>query len=186
MRKSLSLIGIIVLGIIAGVSGYTLYYKQAGSEINAGASSTKQAPLPMLGQMRPDFSLSDIDGQSHNISEWDNNVIVLNFWATWCPPCRREIPALIEIQNQFGPKGVQVLGVAIDQLNLVEEYGDMMGINYPVLVGELEASNITQQYGNSFGQLPYTVIIDRNGKIAHIKRGEITTAQAATAITPLL
>jgi len=171
LKQSLLLI---VLGLAAAGAGFMLF--QANTVQNAADEKTH----------RPDFSLPDVEGVEHAISEWDNKVIILNFWATWCPPCRREIPTFIKLQNQFGKQGLQIIGVAIDQVDLVEAYADNMGVNYPILVGENNAINVTQNYGNQYGQLPYTVIIDRQGFIVRVKHGEVTYEEAIEFIKPLL
>ncbi|HHC73093.1 MAG TPA: TlpA family protein disulfide reductase [Thiotrichales bacterium] len=178
-----------VVAVILGVSGYALWQGSfrppaippAGEERSPAAAASK-----VLGQSAPEFTLADLEGTPHRLSEWQGKVVVVNFWATWCPPCRREIPALIQLQEEWGERGVQVVGIAIDQPQLVEEYSDTMGINYPILVGEAEAVEISRRYGNRFGQLPYTAIVDPRGEIAAIKRGEITLEQAQRIIEPLL
>jgi len=113
-------------------------------------------------------------------------VVLLNFWATWCPPCRHEIPDFIALQKEYGAKGLQVVGVALDQNDLVEQYRDTAGIDYPLLVGDLDAVDVAKAYGNSYGELPYTVFIDRKGRIAAIHRGGITKDAAEAAIKKLL
>ena len=125
-----------------------------------------------------DVGLPDLDGQLRRISEWDGKVLVVNFWATWCPPCRREIPAFIELQETYGPRGVQFVGVAVDTPNNVSDFVDPMGINYPTLVGESDAIAIAKQYGNRLGVLPYTVV--------YVHRNELSYADAEAVIQPLL
>ena len=161
---------------LAAFAGYTLQSHLVGSD----TGSTSE-----LG-IRPEFAMLDLEGKQHNISDWDGQVILLNFWATWCPPCRDEIPAFIKLQEQYGAAGFQVIGLAIDQLELVEGYSDSMGINYPILMGETEGLEITTQYGNRLNMLPYSVIIDRSGMIRYIKKGEIEKEEIEQLITPLL
>ncbi|KPJ87757.1 MAG: hypothetical protein AMJ53_17640, partial [Gammaproteobacteria bacterium SG8_11] len=111
---------------------------------------------------------------------------VLNFWATWCPPCRKETPMFVELQEQWGAQGLQFVGVAIDEINKVKEFMDTYGVNYPMLIGVDDAIEISKAYGNRFGALPYTVIIDRNGDIAHVQRGELERDMAVKTIQALL
>jgi peroxiredoxin len=140
----------------------------------------------LIGKQRPDFSLSDLHGQRRQIGEWDGKVLVLNFWATWCPPCVREMPNFAEMQAQYAERGLQFIGIAIDDKQMVQDFIDTMGVSYPILIGAADAIEISRRYGNRFGALPYSVIIDRNGKIAYIQKGELLQDVAEKAILPLL
>lgn len=143
------------------------------------------ATLP-TSDARSEFLLPDLQGQMRNIREWDGKVIVLNFWATWCPPCRKEIPAFIKVQEELGPRGVQFIGVAIDDRQAVRDFSDEMGINYPLLTGEADASAVAQTYGNRMLVLPFTAIINKAGQVVHAKAGELTQAQVRNLLLPLL
>ncbi len=136
--------------------------------------------------LRSEFLLPDLQGQMHNIREWDGKVIVLNFWATWCPPCRKEIPDFIRLQTELGPRGVQFVGVAIDDRQAVQDFRDEMGINYPLLIGEADATAVSQNYGNRMAALPFTAIINRDGKIVQARPGEFSEAQMRSLLLPLL
>lgn len=140
----------------------------------------------VIGKQRPGFILPDTSGSEHNIGEWDGKVLVINFWATWCPPCRKEMPAFIELQDEFADQGLQFIGVAIDDADKVKDFMDTYGVNYPMLLGDLAAIEIAKQYGNRFGALPYTVIVDREGKIVFTRRGELEKHEAETEIKKLL
>ena len=140
----------------------------------------------VVGSPRPEFALADTEGTPHNIKEWDGKVLVINFWATWCPPCRKEMPAFIELQEQYGAQGLQFVGVAIDEADKVADFMDTYGVNYPMLLGDLAAIDVGKQYGNRFGALPYTVIVDRQGKIAFTRRGELEKHDAEAEIKKLL
>lgn len=133
-----------------------------------------------------EFTLNDLDGNQHNIHEWDGHVLVLNFWATWCPPCRRETPMFVELQDKYGAKGLQFVGIAIDNKDKVTDFMDTFGVNYPMLIGTDDAIQVSKSFGNRFGALPYTVIIDRNGIIQRIQRGELTRSVAEKTIQALL
>jgi peroxiredoxin len=152
----------------------------------AANSEGKKAAEAMVEKTIPEFTLPDLDGAPHNISEWHGKVIVLNFWATWCPPCRKETPMLVDLQDKLGPQGLQLVGVAIDKIDKVKEFMDTYGVNYPMLIGVDDAIEIAKSYGNRFGALPYTVIIDRNGHIAHVQRGELERDVALKTIDKLL
>lgn len=117
------------------------------------------------------FTLNDVDGASHSSSDWQNKTQILNFWATWCPPCRREIPLLIEFANQNAD--FQVVGIAIDDAEAVKEFSAEVGINYINLVGQADAIKVGMDYGNASGALPYTVVVSPSGEIIHRVIGEL-------------
>ena len=157
--------------------------QQASPEIPPQATTDTSSPI---GKQRPEFSLADLQGKVHDIKEWDGKVLVINFWATWCPPCRKELPAFVELQEKYAAKGLQFVGVAVDTPQNVSDFVDTYGVNYPMLVAELEAIDIGKKYGNRFGALPYTVIVDRSGKIVFVHRGELPKEIAEKSILPLL
>lgn len=125
-------------------------------------------------EMRPTFALPDLDGEARSISEWDGELIVLNFWATWCPPCLKEIPVFTELQEDYANAGVQFLGVAIDDPEDARALRDELDMNYLSFHGVQEAMDINEAYGNELGTLPYTVVIDRDGAIVHRFEREVT------------
>ncbi len=178
--KPSKLIAGAIVFLVFAISGNAFYqWLLNRSEANVVAQQ-------MVSKIRPDFSLPDVDGKMRSISEWDGKVTVVNFWATWCPPCRREIPAFIELQETYENQGLQFIGVAIDSLEKVQDFIDTMGINYPTLIGENKAIEISNDYGNQFSALPYTAIINRQGNITFVKRGELTREQVEKQIKPLL
>ncbi|WP_455210431.1 TlpA family protein disulfide reductase [Kaarinaea lacus] len=172
---------LLILTFVVGLWGGNQLIKMIAS-----SSQGQQAADAMVEQKNPEFTLPDIDGVQHNIREWQGNVIVLNFWATWCPPCRKETPMFVELQEEWGSRGLQFVGVAIDEINKVKEFMDTYGVNYPMLIGVDDAIEISKAYGNRFGALPYTVIIDRKGNIAHVQRGELERNVAEKTIKALL
>jgi thiol-disulfide isomerase/thioredoxin len=134
-----------------------------------------------------DFSLPDLDGKTHSLSEWRGKVIVLNFWATWCPPCREEIPLFIALQKRHGSDGIQLVGVATsDNKDSVAAYRQSAGMNYPILTGDDDAMDVMARYGNRQGSIPFTVIIDRQGNIVARKLGAFDPAELMRVIGPLL
>ena len=131
-------------------------------------------------------SLPDLQDESQAISQWRGNVMVVNFWATWCEPCRKEIPEFIELQEKFRDKGLVFVGIAVDQKEKVAAFSKEMGINYPVLVGDMKAMTLAEAAGNRLGALPFTVVIDRNGKIAGTKLGRLSRDNLESMFQPLL
>ncbi len=150
------------------------------------SNTTFSADSPNDPMMAPSFILPDTNNRSHNIEEWKGQVIVLNFWATWCTPCRKEIPLFIGLQAKFASKGLQFIGVAIDEMDATRDFVEKYNVNYPILVGEFKAMSVSQHYGNSLGILPYTVVIDREGKIVYQHQGEFSEKKLIEIISPLL
>jgi len=180
-----------LLMIAIGAGGGVLYQRwQAGQPATPAPATagTAQAPAeqPKANERRPDFTLPDVEGNPRSIGEWDGKVIVLNFWATWCPPCVREIPALQQLFETYRDKGLVVVGVALDTTQSVIDFIDPQGVEYPVLIADQEGPVLTSQYGNRLNVLPYTVIIDRQGNIVYRHRSEITFEEAEKVIKPLL
>jgi len=178
---NLIIVAVGIIGLAAGIGVYSYFKNHSDKPKTASIKATT-----MVGSKRPDFTLTDVDGGKHNISEWDGKVLIVNFWATWCPPCRREIPAFIALQEKYEGKGFTIVGVALDSKQAAIDYVDPMGINYPILVGETEGIAISQQYGNMLGVLPYTVVIDRQGIIRHTLAREVHLEEAEILISPLL
>ncbi len=134
----------------------------------------------------PDITLLDLKGTQRKLSEWQDKVLVLNFWATWCSPCRKEIPEFIKLQTEFGSKGLQFVGIAVEELEPVKEYRDSIGINYPTLIGQVTGINLSIPLGNMISTVPFTVIFDQQGNIVHRQLGEISREKILEIVTPLL
>ena len=166
---------------VVGMWGGNLLIKHLNSR-----SEGNQVAQAMVNKAAPAFSLPDLENTIRNSSEWQGKVVILNFWATWCPPCRSETPTFVELQEEYAARGLQFVGIAIDDRKKVEDFMDTYGVNYPMLIGEGSAIELAKQYGNRFGALPYTVIIDRQGVIKHIQRGELTRETAEQNIQQLL
>lgn len=139
----------------------------------------------VIGEPRPDFSLPDPDGDMRAISDWDGDILAINFWATWCTPCKEEIPEFVELQNKYRDRGVTFVGVAIDSNTAVTEFIDRYGMNYPVLIGEQAAIDAAEAYGNDIGALPYTAFVDRSGRISHVRRGRLPKPEAEAILQQL-
>ncbi|GJM04832.1 MAG: thioredoxin [marine bacterium B5-7] len=144
------------------------------------------APKSVLGAIVEDFSLSDSNGNLRSLSEWKHKVIVLNFWATWCAPCREEIPAFVELQELYESKGLQFVGIALQEAEEVRGFMEEFNVNYPSLVGGDEVIQAAKRLGNDIGALPYTVIINTSGEIVFTRRGPLSKIDAESVINTLL
>ncbi len=175
------------LAFLSGVAGFLVQQSMTREIPPASAYLPPLLPVTdVLGMPRPAFKLPDMEGVPHKVDEWHGRVILINFWATWCPPCREEIPMFIDLQTRFADRGLQVIGIALQQASEVREFADELNMNYPVLVGEQDVIRIATEYGNTIGALPYTAIISRDGKIAFVKRGPMTETETESIILSLL
>jgi thiol-disulfide isomerase/thioredoxin len=140
-----------------------------------------EAPLPL-----PEPLLTDLDGHRHSLTEWRGKVVVLNFWATWCPPCREEMPAFVTLQQELGRMGLQFVGVAIDDPGEVRAYLERHPVNYPVLVGDAGVPEWADSLGNQLSALPFSVVYDREGQKVHAQTGLFRREQVLSIVAPLL
>ena len=122
---------------------------------------------------RPAFTLPDLDGTSRQLDEWDGKHRVLNFWATWCAPCRREIPLLKAFQDEHGEAGFQVIGIAVDYAEEVVAYAEEAQFNYPVVTGQQEAMAVAETSGIDFIGMPFTMFVTRDGEYVGAYIGEL-------------
>ncbi len=136
----------------------------------SAAETTQPSALPA-------FNLPDLSGHQHNISEWQGKILVINFWATWCSPCRKEIPDFIALQEQYADKGVQFIGIALEDKEPVAEYVAAAKINSPILLGGDQGIALARQLGNNADAVPYTIIVNRQGQIIHRHSGEFSKEQ---------
>jgi thiol-disulfide isomerase/thioredoxin len=130
--------------------------------------------------------LPDLDGNDQTVSQWLGKVIVVNFWATWCTPCREEIPEFIEAQKKYGDQGLMFVGIAIDQADKVKMFSKEFGINYPVLVGSMNTWSLLEAAGNRHSALPYTVVINRSGELVENYLGRVNLKKLEKLVIPLL
>ena len=177
------LLALVVVAVVGGL-GYNYYYKHQLAQRTDTLLADQST-----GRHRPDFTLPDQIGLPHDVKEWDGKTLVLNFWATWCRPCRRELPMLNTVQQRYADKGVQIVAISLDDRQAVEGFIKATGIHLDlqVLVGDDDAIPVAKDYGNETGLLPYTVIVDSRGMIRYNHFGEISenelTEQLATLIT---
>ncbi|HEX8874015.1 MAG TPA: TlpA disulfide reductase family protein [Nitrosospira sp.] len=172
--------GVALLAITAGfllrgqlMSGSSLTGASAEAA-NRGAETILAASLP------------DLQDNNQPLSQWLGKVMVVNFWASWCEPCRKEIPEFIELQEKFGDRGLVFVGIAVDQKERAAMFSKEIGINYPVLVGDLKTMALAEAAGNRQGALPFTVVIDRSGKITDTKLGSLSRSRLESMLKPLL
>lgn len=182
---NIAIASLLITGGIGVVANH--FYTLSQSNPSANLISTADATNTSEEKTRrPDFTLPDIDGIQRTVSTWDGKVLVLNFWASWCEPCLREIPAFVDLQNTYGEQDLQFVGIAVEDIQPVREFLDVIPINYPILVHPRDTIPVAEAYGNEFGILPYTVILNRDGEIAHTQLGAISHEEAEEIIKTLL
>ena len=133
------------------------------------------------------LSLPDSEGREHTLSEWKGKVLVVNFWATWCDPCREEMPEFVRAQSELGDRGLQFVGIAVDQPENVSQFQHSpSALNYPALIGGYGAIELSRTLGNRLAALPFTIIIDRQGSVVHTQLGPLKPRQLRTILAKLL
>jgi peroxiredoxin len=168
---------IVAVALLAAAAG--LYFFSNQRTALSGSVEQAQARLARL-------SLPDSAGSLQSLTQWQGKVLVLNFWATWCTPCKEEVPGLVRAQRRFASNGLQIVGIAIDSAYEVQNFAREFDINYPLMIGEIDLIEITRQLGNKTSGLPFTVILDRSGKIAHVHLGRISEEELTRQLRPLL
>ena len=159
------------LALVAiGIGGYLLQANLA--EKSNPAIESANATLT-TGNDKIQFELNDVDGILRQSSEWDGKGRLINFWATWCAPCRREIPLLIATQDKFAANNVQIIGIAVDFPDEVAAYAEEAEFNYPILVGQEDAMAVAESSGIDFIGLPFTMVVSPDGDLIKTHIGEI-------------
>lgn len=145
------------------------------------ATQAKEDAAPVAAAV--DFALADITGQAQSLAAHRGKLVLVNFWATWCPPCREEIPLLIELQAAHADDGLQVLGIALDQADKVATYVEQVGMNYPAIVAPpAQGFDLMDAYGAQVGGLPFNVLVNAAGQIVYRHEGALTREQIAPVL----
>jgi thiol-disulfide isomerase/thioredoxin len=168
-RRALVVAGIGLGAAAAGAVAGAFFWQQ-----RSGAAALLNAVFP------------DLQGQARRLQDWHGSTVVVNFWATWCEPCREEIPLLVQVSKTFEKRNVQVVGIAIDTVAKIREFRLKYEISYTSLVGDMRALDLIRQLGNSAGALPFTVILDRAGAVASRKLGAYKAGELERELSSIL
>lgn len=195
--------GIVLLAFAAGLAAWlgghllrapvasnddVVLYDAAGDVIQpppgAGAPPLNRPGDTLVGQLWVDLQLPDPQGQSQRLSQWQGQRVLLNFWATWCAPCREEMPRLRAAQAEYGEYGVQIIGIAVDTPAAVRTWLAQHPSNYPILLDEPQAHRAASAYGNPGVLLPYNVLVDATGIVRRQHFGALDTEQLTAWLRP--
>lgn len=160
-------------GGVPGVPGVP-----ATSETGSGGAQSGRKPSRVIPAVLPDFALATVEGPLRKLSSFQHPSLIVNFWATWCAPCRREIPLLRQLRNERGERGVEVLGIAVDFREDVLKYAAKIGLDYPLLIGEEDGLAAADAFGID-PVFPFTVFADAKRRIVAVKVGELHADEAA-------
>ena len=167
---------LLVIGLAVAALGAGVYF---------GLNRT-EPPAPVAATSLMALALPDVSGKEQRIDQWRGKVLVVNFWATWCAPCREEMPEFIKAQTEFGGKGLQFVGIAVDQADKIAQFEKEIGLNYPSLVGGFGAMELSRVLGNKVMALPFTIVVDRKGDIALTQLGVLKPDKLAAIVKQLL
>lgn len=187
MRSSSKWVGFAAIALAGGLAGAMGYWWFAThddrlAEVPAisevASPAAPPVPAQQLAETVPTFTLLDRQGEPRSLQDWPDKALIVNFWATWCAPCRREIPLLQRIARERAADGFVVIGIAVDFRDKVLAYADEMQIEYPLLIGEQEALDAAAAFGVEAIGFPFTVFADRQGRIVFAHMGELHEAEA--------
>ena len=176
-----ALVAVVLAAALAGAAGYWWFATHDSAEVPAisevAAPAVPAAPT-QLADTVPTFQLADRAGDLRSLQDWAGKALIVNFWATWCAPCRREIPLLQQIARERAADGFEVIGIAVDFRDKVLAYADEMQIGYPILIGEQDALDAAAAFGVEAIGFPFTIFSDRQGRIVYAQMGELHEAEA--------
>lgn len=174
MHPALKLVLTLTAMLVAAVGGWYL-----AQELRSPEQPATEAPDGTGAPGVAGIVLPDMQGEPRDLAEWDGRVRLVNFWATWCPPCRKEIPVLIDLQDRYGEQGLTVIGISMDtDHDALARYVADKGIDYPILVGEQAAIDAAEAMGADFVGLPFTVLVGRDGQVVSVHLGEMDAEEA--------
>ncbi|HUO96965.1 MAG TPA: TlpA disulfide reductase family protein [Steroidobacteraceae bacterium] len=177
----LAYVGFALLGsAVLGAYLYDLRHPAAArpAAVARTAEPTAATIAPVVPPLTPAVTLKDLDGKSHALADWQGKALVINFWATWCAPCRREIPLLNRIRRDYAAKSVEVVGIAVDFADDVRAFTREFPISYPLLVGEEDGLEAARAFGVATLAFPFTAFTDRRGRLITLHVGELHPGQA--------
>lgn len=176
LQRAFPFAGIALLAVLAGAALWLGAREEPsrpqGAQISPGALYT--------------ITFTDREGGPQGLGQYQGRILVLNFWATWCAPCREEMPGFARLQARWGPRGVQFVGLALDDAQKVARFGDELHINYPLWTGDEPVNELSRRLGNGLGLLPQTAILDASGALIENRIGLYEEARLDQVLAQLL
>lgn len=169
MKFATRILPALIIAALATAAG--LYSSR--HNLSAPTQSAEAGPSAAVGKLLA-LELPDAAGKNQPLSQWKGQVLVVNFWATWCPPCRKEMPAFSAISEKYAGKGVQFVGISIDTDENVRKFQAATPVAYPLVVAPPSVVSLSEELGNSAQALPFTLIIDRRGGVGLVKVGTLS------------
>ena len=153
------------------LGGIALLAATAGYRLGVLGKSAETPNVPAATLSFSKLALTDLNGQPQDLGQWRGKVLVLNYWATWCPPCREEMPGFSRLQNKYRDKGVQFVGISIDSAAKIIEFQKLTPVSYPLVIGNMEAMEKSAELGNIQMALPFTAVFNRQGTLSSTRLG---------------
>ena len=178
-------LALLAVGLLAAAGGY-FAAMQLGSVAQPPPPAQTPGPDGLAGQVRPDFVHSDLSGEKLSADDLDGSIWLVNFWATWCEPCVEEMPMLSALQVAYAARGFRVVGIALDDPGRAAGFAAGLDLSYPVLLGEADVVLTGRRYGNATGMLPYSVLVDREGRIRWSRLGVLDRNELEQEVEALL
>ncbi len=179
MKRSVlwSMVG--AAALLAGVAGYRL--GTVGER-----TDTMSMPATPPGLQVLELVLTDLNGQPQNFAQWRGKVMIVNYWATWCQPCREEMPGFSRLQDKYRDKGVQFVGISSDPPDKIIEFNKTTPVSYPLLIGDIGIMESSAKLGNTRQGLPFTALFDRDGRLSATKLGRLSEPELERQLKELL
>ncbi|HKL51620.1 MAG TPA: TlpA disulfide reductase family protein [Wenzhouxiangellaceae bacterium] len=182
-RSKIALAVAVVAGLSAGIA--IAWLTRGEIPVSGGEQEAVAEAVAGVGDRRPDFMHAGVGGELWRASDFDGRPTLVNFWATWCAPCVREMPLLQGLADRY-PDQLNVVGIAIDEPGKVGEFVERLDIDYPILIGTSDVRETQAHFGNPNGMLPYSVLIDAQGIVRWRHLGELDEDTLEDTVQPFL
>ena len=168
---------IFAMSLLAAIAGYrfAVMEKSSGTKVATGPTSSIY-----------ELVLADLNGQVQSLGQWRGKVLIVNYWATWCHPCREEMPGFSRLQDKYHDKGVQFVGISIDTADKIVEFQKTTPVTYPLLIGDITVMEKSATLGNTRQALPFTAVFDREGRLAATKLGRLSEPELERQLIELI
>ena len=163
-----------------------VFFQNSQQGMQAEFASAGRKTQEVIGTRRPDFSLGSNSNEIISAGDFDGQVVLINFWATWCKPCREEMPMLVNLHHEYNEQGLVVIGIAMEKMEKAAAFAAELGVDYEILAGTTDVMVVAKNYGNLSGALPYSVLIDRDGIIRWTELGVLDEKELKRQLGKLL